>query len=104
MGIDQELKIQQCVNFMSDTDVFEAHMMLVISEWPMSCEANFTNGSINQVAWLGQAAAAIGIDSPEDITKKAWGMLSSEKQDLANIAARRQIKKWKDAHLEKIYA
>jgi hypothetical protein len=89
---------------MSDTDVFEANMMLVVSEWPLSCEANFTNGSINQVAWLGQAAAAIGIECPEDITKLAWGKLEKEKQDLANSAAKRQIKKWKDDYLEKKYA
>lgn len=104
IGIDQELKIKQCINFMSDTDVFEAHMMLVVANWPISCEANFTNGSINQVAWLGQAAAALGIECPEDITKKAWGLLETGKQNLANEAAKRQIKKWKDSYLEKIYA
>jgi hypothetical protein len=104
LGIDQELKIQQCFNFMSDTDVFEANMMLVIAEWPLSCEASLTNRSINQVAWLGQAAAAIGIDCPEDITKKAWALLDTKKQELANSAAKRQIKKWKESHLDKNYA
>lgn len=104
LGIDQEAKINQCVRFMSDTDVFECFMMTVISDWPLSCEVSFTNPQINQVAWLGQAAAAIGIACPEDITKKAWGLLAEEKQIKANEAAKRNIKKWKDAYLEKEYA
>lgn len=104
LGIDQEEKINQCIKFMSDTDVFESFMIAVIREWPLSCEVSLSNPQINQVAWLGQAAAAIGIECPEDITKKAWSFLSEEKQIKANEAARRNIKKWKDEYLEKKYA
>lgn len=104
LGIDKEEKISQCVKFMSDCDVFESFMIAVINEWPISCEANLTNSGINQVAWLGQAAAAIGIECPEDITKEAWGKLTQEQMDSANNAAKRQIKKWKDNYMEKIYA
>lgn len=104
LGIDKQEKIQQCVRFMSDTDLFSAAMKLVVNEWPTSCEANLTNAGINQVAWLGQAAAAIAIECPEDITKESWGLLDNEKQVLANNAAKMHIKKWKDAHLEKLYA
>lgn len=104
LGIDKTEKINQCALFMSDTDLFSAAMKLVIVEWPKSCEANFTNSGINQVAWLGQAAAAIAIECPEDITKDAWGRLEEEKQMLANNAAKSHIKKWKDDYLEKIYA
>lgn len=104
LGIDREAKINQCVKFMSDTDVFECFMMTVISDWPLSCEASLTNPQINQIAWLGQAAAAIGIECPEDITKKAWGLLAEEKQIKANEAAKRNIKKWKDDYLEREYA
>lgn len=104
LGIDKTEKINQCALFMSDTDLFSAAMKLAIVEWPKSCEANFTNSGINQVAWLGQAAAAIAIECPEDITKDAWGRLEEEKQMLANNAAKSHIKKWKDDYLEKFYA
>jgi len=104
LGIDKTEKINQCVSFMSDTDLFSAAMKLVVVEWPKSCEANFTNSGINQVAWLGQAAAAIAMDCPEDITKEAWGKLEEAKQALANNAAKSHIKKWKDDYLEKAYA
>lgn len=103
LGIDKEEKINQCTCFMSDTDLFSAAMKLVIIEWPKSCEANFTNSGINQVAWLGQAAAAIAIECPEDVTKDAWGRLEDEKKMLANNAAKSHIKKWKDDYLEKNY-
>lgn len=104
LGIDKDEKINQCVQFMSNTDVFESFMIAVINEWPVSCEANFTNSGINQIAWLGQAAAAIGIGCPEDITKEAWGRLSDLQMEKANEAAKIQIKKWKDKYLEKNYA
>lgn len=104
LGIDKAEKLDQCVIFMSDTDLFSAAMQLVVSEWPKSCEANFTNSGINQIAWLGQAAAALAIECPEDITKEAWGKLEEEKQTLANNAAKFHIKKWKDEYLEKEYA
>lgn len=104
LGFDKKEKAKQCAEFMADTDLFSAAMMLVIAEWPLSCEASFTNTGINQVAWLGQAAAAIAIECPEDITKEAWGLLSYDKQELANDAAKIHIKKWKLAHLENFYA
>lgn len=102
--IDKKEKINQCLKFMSNTDVFESFMISVINEWPVSCEANFTNSGINQVAWLGQAACAIGIECPEDIVRDAWAILDKSLADLANSAAKRQIKKWKDSYLEKNYA
>lgn len=104
LGIDKTEKLNKCQIFMSDTDLFSASMKLVLIEWPISCEANFTNSGINQTAWLGQAAAALAIECPEDITKEAWGMLDSEKQLLANNAAKLHIKKWKDDYLEMLYA
>jgi hypothetical protein len=104
LGIDKKEKISQCVAFMSDTDLFEACMMRVVTEWPISCEANLTNSGVNQVAWLGQAAAAIGIECPEDITKESWGYLPDSIKDKANAAAKKHIKQWKENYLEKIHA
>lgn len=102
--MDKELKISNAVNFMSNTDLFDAGMRSVINEWPISCEVNFTNPSMNKIAWLGQAACALLIDCPEDLVKTAWGMLSDDKRNLANNAAKKYIKQWTDIYLEKHYA
>ena len=104
IAMDKELKIQQAVNFMSDTDAFEAGMRVVINEWPVSCEVNFTNQSINKVAWLGQASCANTIDCPEDLTKAAWSLLSDYDREKANNAAAKIIKKWTENYLDKMYA
>jgi len=89
---------------MRDIDMFDNCMGAVISSWPNSCESNFTNASINQVAWLGQAAAALGCGAGEEITKSAWGLLSEDQMAVANAAAKRHIKKWKELYLENKYA
>jgi len=104
LGMDKTAMTEKAILFMSDCDIFEAHMMLVVSEWPLSCEANFTSNGINKIAWLGQAACAIGIDCPEDIVKTAWGSLTDLQRANANLAASKIVKKWVNDHLEKIYA
>lgn len=99
--IDRDAMAKDAVNFMVNTKDFEAAMVEVIGTWPNSCELNFTNPSINHVAWLGQAACAIAIQCPEEITKSAWGNLDKLSQDEANIAAMNLVAKWKEEYWEK---
>lgn len=89
-------------NLMIESDVFESVCMKVVSEWIFSCEANLSASSINHQAWIGHAACAYNHNAPEDITRLAWRTLTSEQQDLANLAADNAIKFWKKSHIKKL--
>ena len=67
----------------------------VIETWVYSCEHNFTNNSINQIAYLGQAACCIYKEIPSTVTMEAWSLLDIKIRDQADSIALKTIKKWK---------
>lgn len=83
---------------MLDCAAFEAAMVRAVNEWPFSCEAALTAGTMNHQAWIGHAGCAINHDAPEDLTRLAWRTLNQEQQDLANQAANRAIAHWKEKY------
>lgn len=74
---------------------FEAAMKRAVDEWPFSCEAALTAGTMNHQAWIGHAGCAINHNAPEDLTRLAWRSLTKEQQDLANMAADNAIAYWR---------
>lgn len=91
------VSIESVISFTGDHILYGAAMFRVIQEWPVSCENSLTNYRINRKAWLGHAAAALEIGSPEKITRKAWGFLSDSQRALANREAARYISIWEVA-------
>ena len=87
--------IEAARELMININDFYNAMLKVIKEWVYSCESNFTASSINHQAWIGHAACAIAVNSPEDITRLAWRTLTQEQQDKANEAADKAIAVWK---------
>lgn len=79
---------------MQRTEIWGYYMSAVTSEWFYSCEHNLTHDDKNRLAWLGQASMALAIGAPESLTRKAWGMLSSEQRGAANSAATLAIQNW----------
>lgn len=98
-AVEREKYIAEAAALMIAHKDFEAAMMQAVTDWPMSCEANLTASSINHQAWIGHAACAIAVGSPEDMTRLAWRTLTQEQQDLANAAADRAIAAWKEKHI-----
>jgi len=94
---------QIAIRFMNDTDAFGFHMEKALTLWPISCEQNFTNSSINHIAWLGHAAVCIAHGIPEDITRLAWHELSEQKQDAANIVSAKYVNQWKREYAKKLF-
>lgn len=74
---------------------FESAMKRAVDEWPFSCEAALTAGTMNHQAWIGHAGCAINHNAPEDLTRLAWRSLTKEQQDLANMAADNAIAYWR---------
>ena len=91
---EKEILIQRVINFFMQKSLVEEYMSMVVNEFKYSCEHNFTNPSMNKVAWLGQAAVARYIMIPEDITRIAWNFLDQNTQEQANRIAEKEIKRW----------
>jgi len=103
---DEKSWLQKAIDFTGDHELYGRHMFRVIKEWPVSCENALTDSFINKKAWVGHAAAALAINCPEHITRKAWGFLTDEQKFLANKQAERAIRTWQNSYIEskKLYS
>lgn len=97
---EQERKehLQRAIAFTGNAKLYGEYMLQVLDKWPISCEQNLSNSSVNRKAWIGHAATCIAINCPEDITREAWWTLSQDQQDEANSKASEAIKKWEERY------
>ena len=86
--------IKNVIDFFSDKDTTKKYMDRVINEWPFSCEHNFTNPSINKIAYLGQSSLSLAYGIPSTITMEAWSKVPKEHQQKANEIAESCINEW----------
>ena len=86
--------ISNVLDLFSNPSQTNLYMMRVVKEWIYSCEHNFTNPSINRVAYLGQAACALAHGVPSTVTMEAWSEVPEKYQDIANKIAEDCIKYW----------
>lgn len=96
----EELLIK-AIDFTGDHKLYGSYMLKIIKEWPVSCEQNLTDNSINRRAWIGHAACFLALGCPEHITRQAWHYLTQEQQDKANAQADKAIVTW-EQNQEKI--
>lgn len=96
---DNEKKLlKEAIAFTGDKDLYGSWMLRVIKEWPVSCEHNLTNTSINRRAWVGHAACSLAFKCPEYITREAWGFLTDVQREEANKQADYAIMKWEEMY------
>jgi hypothetical protein len=93
--------LKQAIEFTGNAKLYGSFMRRVIAEWPVACEHHLTDQNINRKAWIGHAAACLAIQCPEDITRQAWGYLSKNQQDDANLEAELAIAAWENEHERK---
>ena len=93
--------LERAIAFTGDHVLYGSYMLRVGGEWPISAEQNLTDTAQNRKAWIGHAACFLAIQCPENVTRKAWGFLSAEQQDLANRQAQNAIEVWEVAYQEK---
>lgn len=91
---DRDAFLIKAIEFTGDAELYGHWMLMVIDEWPYSCEHNLTDLSQNRRAWIGHAAVAMAIQCPEDIVRSAWGKLSRLQQAKANAKADEAIRRW----------
>jgi hypothetical protein len=86
--------LKKAIEFTGDHNLYGSYMIQVADHWKYSCEHNLTKSNINKKAWIGHAAVALAIQCPEDIVREAWGYLSNQQQELANMRAQEAINHW----------
>ena len=86
--------LQKAIEFTGDHKLYGSWMRKVTATWTNSCSHHLTKIGTNRKPWIGHAAVALAIQCPEDIVREAWGHLSKEQQDLANLEAKMAIEEW----------
>ena len=86
--------LSKAIEFTGNAPLYGSYMQRITTEWPLSCEQNLTDLSVNRKAWIGHAAACLAIDCPEYVTRMAWAYLTPEQQRDANIQAQNAIDEW----------
>ncbi len=97
---DNKAALASAVEFTGNHKLYGSFMRRVANEWPVSCENALTDPYMNKKAWIGHAAVALALQIPEDITRKAWGLLRHEQRILANKEAARAIRQWEDDYIK----
>lgn len=95
-GNEKKKKIKSVLKMFQDKKLTRKYMMRVIDEWKYSCEHNFTNDLINQIAYLGQAACCIFDEVPNMVTMEAWHLLNIKHRNRADKIAAEIIKIWEE--------
>lgn len=79
--------------FLADPGRFSEALKRVTTEWVMSCQHYLTNGAMNRIAWLGQAAACYALGIP-CVFRSGFYLLTEEQQNAANEVALTYLNKW----------
>lgn len=90
--------LDRAIEFTGDHNLYGKWMLEVSNNWRYSCEHHLTKVHLNRKAWIGHAAVAMAFQCPEDIVREAWGYLSKQQQDSANMVARQAIIHWEKTH------
>lgn len=93
-GEEKKHFIEKGIEMFNSEKLTLEYMYKVISEWKYSCEHNFTNPSLNKIAYIGQGACCIYANIPSTVTMELWNMLDSKIQDRANKNANKVLNKW----------
>lgn len=93
----------RAIEFTGDHELYGSWMMKVADEWKYSCEHHLTKLDTNRKAWIGHAAVAMAIQCPEDIVRQAWGFLTKQQQDLANMKAQEAIDYWEAKRCQRLF-
>jgi hypothetical protein len=98
---EKEQMKKDALSLMKDTEAFYLSMLRAVYEWPISSEHNLTAIGSNRRSWVGQAALAIQIGCPEDLTRQCWSEITNRERRLANRAADKVIQQWEKQYATK---
>lgn len=82
-----------------DRQAFRACLLRAVEEWPISCEHNLTDLTLNRAAWLWHAASYIATGASEEVTRSVWGTLTNEQRRVADAIAWEVVAEWESARM-----
>lgn len=80
-------------HFLADDEKFREALECVTTEWVHSCQHYLSNGSMNRIAWLGQAAMCYATGIPA-IYRSGFFLLTPAEQTRANETALEYLNRW----------
>ena len=93
---EESQHLKWAIDFTGNADLYGTWMLKVVDDWPISCEQNLSDSSLNRQAWIGHAACCYANKCPEYIVRTAWWELTQEQRDRANAKADYAIKRWEE--------
>ncbi len=91
-----ELKYKE---LLTDLEMFEECLNIVINQWKYSCEHYLTNENMNRIAWLGQASLTIKYNIPSRF-RGGFNLLTEDQQKAANEKALMYLNIWREKYNE----
>ena len=91
----------KAIDFTGNATLYGSFMRRVVVEWPIACEHNLTERSMNRLAWIGHSACCLAINCPESVTREAWGHLSSVQRQEADAQAENALDMWRKHYASK---
>lgn len=88
--------IEKSIEMFNSEKLTRENMFFIVDNWTYSCEHNLTNPSLNQIAYIGQAACCNYSGCPSTVTMEVWSMLSKEVQERSDKIALEAIKRWNE--------
>lgn len=92
-GMNKTQGFEAYRDFLSNLELFEDGLKMVINTWVHSCEHYLTNSCMNRIAWLGQAAACAKAGLPA-IYRSGFFLLTELQQNAANNLALKYLNIW----------
>jgi len=86
--------LKKVLEMFNSEELTKKYMIKVVNEWKNSCEHNFTNPSLNRIAYLGQAACCLFCGIPSTVTMEAWSLLDKKIQQRSDKIALEIIDIW----------
>lgn len=83
--------------FLQDIPEFSSTIQRVMEAWPIACEHNLTNRSMNRIAWIGQISVCYKYNIPA-ISCSGFSLLTEDEQYAANSTALFYLNKWLRDH------
>lgn len=102
---DKDKKVIGAISLLSNEIDFYNAMKSVLDKWKIAVDVNLTNKQQNRRAWLGASACMFIHNTPEYLTRVAWGLLNKDIQDRANLLADKIISEYenKDNHAKTLF-
>ena len=91
--------VRLCAEVLADLYTFEKALKMITTEWKHSCEHNLSNENMNRIAYLGQAACALLLKVPNNVSMGAYSTLTIEQQQAADALAQKYLDKWLEANV-----